>query len=99
MGRLRPNNIQGANKKVTWGVLGKRKTYVNQGFVEQPELTEEERRQQLLEKKKSWSYKPGRDIVVGMGGAAAPPPETFYLQTAQGDALQTAGGDNILWDI
>lgn len=25
------------------------------------------------------------------------PVETFYLETAQGDALQTAQGDNILW--
>lgn len=72
--KLRPNNLQGHGKKINWGVFGKKKTYVNQGFVEEKPLTEEERKQQILDKQKAWSYKPGRDIVVGLGSEAAPSP-------------------------
>lgn len=94
---IRPNNLQGHGKQITWGFLGKRVTYKNHGFKEVPDLTTEEQVQRLLNKTKPWSYKPGRDIVVGMGGEPPIPVETFNLQTAQGDNLQTAGGDNLLW--
>tara|TARA_R110000822_G_scaffold95196_12_gene217869 strand:+ start:3012 stop:4097 length:1086 start_codon:yes stop_codon:yes gene_type:complete len=71
--KLRPNNLQGQGKNIRHGHWLKRKNYVNQGFVESPELTEEERRAKLLDKKAAWSYKPGRDIVVGVGEALPEP--------------------------
>ena len=139
---LRRNNIQGT-KKVTWGFLGKRNTYVNEGFKRLPELTEEERQQKLVDSLKPWSVSRTEariDFAQAHGGTDAfvppvspsptptisltpsitpsvtptytptltPTPTitpsvtpsvliTFYLQTAGGDDLQTAGADNILW--
>ena len=98
--KLRPNNYQGHGKKITHGFLGKQRTYINTGFKQLPELTEEERRQKLVENLKPYSFDPKKYRVVDMahGSTSTPPPvETFYLLTAQGDALQTAGADNILW--
>ena len=107
---VRRNNIQGTNK-VTWGFLGKRTSYVNQSFERVPELTEEERRKKLVENLNSWSvsktkkridFAPIEDNYARGGTDVFSPPipvETFNLQTAQLDNLQTAGGDNILWTV
>lgn len=93
----------GQEGKITWGVLGKRQTYTNKAFKSVPDLTTEEKRQELLNKMKPYNSMDyiGRTIFVvgGSGEAPTPPVETFYLQTAQGDNLQTAQGDNILWYI
>ena len=74
--KLRPNNLQGHGKKVSHGVFGKKKQYVNQGFKELPTLTEEERQRLLVDKLKPYTYKPGRDIVVGMGEPLPSPTPT-----------------------
>ena len=104
---VRRNNIQGVNK-VNWGFLGKRTTYVNQSFKRVPELTEEERREKLVENLNSWSvsktkkridFAPLEDDYARGGTDAFAPVETFNLQTAGGNNLQTAGGDNILWIV
>lgn len=60
----------GQDGKITWGVLGKRVTYKNQAFKEVPNLSPEERRQQLLEKAKPYTSDDylGKAIVVGGGG-------------------------------
>ena len=73
---LRPNNFQGHGRKMNWGILGKRKTYVNQGFKRVPTLSEDERAQRVADKLKNWEYKPSRDIVVGLAAKEAEPTPT-----------------------
>lgn len=67
-------------------------------FKELPK-TDEEKRQELLDKMKPWKFDPKRPIFVGGKAGGGIPPITDYLLTAQGDALQTAGGDNLVWTI
>ena len=78
---LRPNNFQGHGRKMNWGILGKRKTYVNQGFKRVPTLSEDERAQRVADKLKNWEYKPSRDIVVGLGARTLECDFTYELIT------------------
>lgn len=99
MGKLRPNRKSGQGKHVNLGFLGKYKTYKNTEFKELPTLSKEEEQQLLIDALKPYSYTPSKHRAVKAAGPVGEvtPPETFYLETAQGDALQTAGGDNILY--
>jgi hypothetical protein len=95
----------GQEGKITWGVLGKRKTFVNQAFKEVPDLSTEERKQQILDKMKPYSSEDYLDKVIfvvgGNGDEPAPPPvETYFLTTLVGDPLiTTTTGDNLTWLI
>ena len=73
----------GQEGKITWGVLGKRITYKNQAFKEVPNLSTEERRQQLLEKAKPYTSDDylGKAIVVGGGGVYDTTPTPTPSQT------------------
>jgi hypothetical protein len=103
---IRPNPA-GQEGKITWGVLGKRKTFVNQAFKEVPDLSTEERKQQLLDKMKPYNSQDylGREIFVVGGNGQTPTPtptpvETFYLTNLVGDPLiTTTTGDNLIWLI
>ena len=85
------------------GAWHKRQTYRDMTFRQVPNLTIEERQAELNKKLKPYSLDLSKHIPIeaahGPGGAPPPPPETFYLQTASADNLQTAGLDNILWTV
>jgi len=87
--------------RISHGFLGKFKTY-EIPVPQVKELTLEEREKALREKIKPWVFEPEKLVRIGgyVPTTTPPPPvETFYLETAEGDALQTAQGDNILWYI
>jgi hypothetical protein len=66
---IRPNPA-GQDPKITWGFLGKLKTYKNSAYKEQKNLTIEERFEALNKSKKPYNSEDfeGRIIVVGGGG-------------------------------
>ena len=84
-------------KEIRHGFLGKYFTYKKVGFKEVPPTTEE-RRQDIINKMKPWVYDP--DVIkvkFAFIAGADEPEETFYLLTAEGNELQTAELDNLLW--
>lgn len=110
--RLRPNNTQGHGSKIRHGFLGKMKTYTRQDFDRLPELSEEERRQKLVDNLKPYSFDPKKMIPVDVahgpiGSTPAPtstptptpsptPPELYYILAENTDPIITENDDNVV---
>lgn len=93
----------GQDGSFTWGPLGKRRKYINAAFKEVPNLSTEEKRQQLINKMKPYNSEDylGKEIyVVGGGGVydttptptptqSGPPPTSTPTPTQTPTQTQT----------
>ena len=105
MSKLRPNRKSGLGRYVKHGILGKQKTYRNTEFERLPELTEEEKRESLIDQLKPYSYTPSKYRAVKAAGPVdlttpAPACDLTYEFTYDPDAQAfftavEGGGDTL----